>query len=87
MTPRKPPPTSVMFPALCGPITRRIVTLIERNPGIKAADIAADVYRDARRLGAVHVHIREIRQRYLPPGWRIRSRPAPTGGGYWLEQP
>lgn len=85
MTPRNLPARSTAFPHGLGPVSRRIVTLIERQPGIRAAEIAADVYRDGARFSTVYGAIREIRRLYLPPGWRIRSRPGPLGGGYWLE--
>lgn len=84
MTPRKPPPLTTEFPAMCGPVTRRAVTLIMERPGISGPALAADLYRDRRLAPRVHVLMRYIRQTALPAGVRIVGS-CGNRGGYRIE--
>lgn len=69
---------------MCGPVTRRAVTLIMQQPGISGPALAADLYGDRSRAPRVHVLLRYVRQTALPPGVRIIATRG-NRSGYRIE--
>lgn len=76
------------FDNLYGPVTERIVEVINRRPGIGMPELADAVYADRlgggpdNAAGCIAVLIYKIRQRIKPQGYTILSNPRGPGARY-----
>jgi hypothetical protein len=74
------------------PIKQRILAIVQRRPGITAAQLREVVWADAidggpENFKTIHVHINQLNKLTAPLGFIVRARRGCAHEGYRIRRP